>query len=355
MERPFACEGRIVMEIGILGLPQSGKSTLFEIMTGVQSRDMHGEPCIRGLTSVPDDRFDDLVNVFHPEKISPAKIPFIDINARGENTWEPIRQTLNGADGVIHVVDGFSTQGVRDVVSRYRKIEDELILSDLMVIENRLERLTRLTKKALKPLDLSHLQILPALREHLEKGMPLRDMGLPDDVLFSLKSFSFWTARPELVVINMGEDSLPVVDAFLEETGHSLPAMGICCQVEAELIGLTADEQKEFLSAMGIQELAFIRTIKEAFSLLGRISFFTVGEDEVKAWVIPEGSRAPKAAAAIHKDFERGFIRAEVVSYEDFVTCGKTLANAKAAGKLRLEGKDYIVQDGDIISFRFNV
>ncbi len=343
------------MEIGILGLPQSGKSTLFEIMTGVHSRDMHGETCVRGLTSVPDERFDDLVNVFQPEKISPAKVPFIDINARGENSWDPIRQTLNGADGVIHVVDGFSTQGVFDIVSRYRKIEDELILSDLMVVENRLERLSRIPTKALKPLDLSHLQILPTLKEQLEKGLPIRDMGLPDDVLFSLKSFSFWTARPELVVINVGEDSLPVVEAFLEETDSSLPAMDICCQVEAELIGLTSDEREEFLSVMGIQEPAFKRTIREAFSLLGRISFFTVGEDEVKAWVIPEGSRAPRAAAAIHKDFERGFIRAEVVSYEDFVMCGKSLAKARAAGRLRLEGKDYIVKDGDIISFRFNV
>jgi ribosome-binding ATPase YchF (GTP1/OBG family) len=280
------------MEIGILGLPQSGKSTLFEIMTGVHSRDMHGEPCIRGLTSVPDERFDDLVNVFHPDKISPAKIPFIDINTRGENTWEPIRQTLNGADGVIHIVDGFSTQGVHDIVSRYRKIEDELILSDLMVVENRLERLTKILTKSLKSLDLSHLQILPSLKEHLEKGLPLRDMGLPSDVLFSLKSFSFWTARPELVVINVGEDSLPVVDAFLEATDSCLPTMGICCQVEAELIGLTSDEREEFLSAMGIEDPAFRRTIREAFSLLGRISFFTVGEDEVKAWVIPDGSRA---------------------------------------------------------------
>jgi GTP-binding protein YchF len=343
------------MEIGILGLPQSGKSMLFEIMTGVHSRDMHSEPCIRGLTCVPDERFDDLVQIYQPQKISPAKIPFIDINTRGENSWDPIRQTLNGADCVIHVVDGFSTQEVHDIVRRHRKIEDELVLSDLMVVENRLEKLTRIPTKALKPLDLSHLPVLPALKEQLEKGLPIRDMGLPDDVLFSLKSFSFWTARPELVVINVGEDSLPVVEAFLEMTDNSLPVMDVCCQVEAELIGLTAEEQKEFLSAMDIREPAFKRTIKEAFSLLGRISFFTVGEDEVKAWVIPQGSRAPRAAAAIHKDFERGFIRAEVVSYEDFVMCGKSLAKAKSAGKLRLEGKEYIVKDGDIISFRFNI
>jgi hypothetical protein len=180
-------------------------------------------------------------------------------------------------------------------------------------------------------------------------------MDLADEVLFSLKSFSFWTIRPELVVVNLGEDNLPVMDAFLTETAPGVPAIGICCQIEAELIKLTPPEQIEFLASLGIGEPAFRRIIREAFSLLGRVSYFTVGEDEVKAWVIPAGSRAPRAAAAIHEDFERGFIKAEVVSYEDFVTCGKSLANAKAAGRLRLEGKDYIVKDGDIISFRFNV
>jgi GTP-binding protein YchF len=343
------------MEIGILGLPQSGKSTLFEIMTRLHSRDMHGEPCIRGLTSVPDDRFDDLVDVFQPEKISPARIPFIDINARGENAWDSIRQTLSAAEGLIHIVDGFSTPDVQEILNRYRKIEDELILSDLLVVETRLERLTRIPSKALKPLDLSHLQTLPGLKEKLEKGMPIRAMDLADEVLFSLKSFSFWTIRPELVVVNLGEDNLSVMDAFLTETASGVPAIGICCQIEAELIKLTPPEQTEFLASMGIGEPAFRRIIREAFSLLGRVSYFTVGEDEVKAWVIPAGSRAPRAAAAIHEDFERGFIKAEVVSYEDFVTCGKSLANAKAAGRLRLEGKDYIVKDGDIISFRFNV
>jgi ribosome-binding ATPase YchF (GTP1/OBG family) len=224
-----------------------------------------------------------------------------------------------------------------------------------MVVEKRLEKLNRVPTKALKPLDLSHLRILPDLKGQLEKGLPIRNMELPDDVLFSLKSFSFWTARPELVVINVREDAIPVVDTFLSMTDKSLPVMDVCCQAEAELIALALEEREEFLRAMDIREPAFNRIVKKAFSLLGRISFFTVGGDEVKAWVIPRGSRAPQASAAIHKDFERGFIRAEVVSYEDFVMCGKRMANAKTAGKLRLEGKDYIVQDGDIVSFRFNV
>jgi len=345
----------MIMEMGILGLPQSGKSTLFEIMTGAGDRDCHGEACQRGLVMVPDYRFNHLVDVFQPLKVSPARMPFVDVNFRGDNAGESIRQVLNGADGLVHVVDGFSTQNIQEIISHYRKLADDLILSDLLIVENRLERLARLPAKALKPLDQSHLQILPKLKVQLENGLPIRDMELSDDVLDSLRSFSFLTIRPELVVINMGENSSPVTDAFCNMTDFPFPVIAISCRIEAELMGLTLPEQEEFLNDLGIDEPAFRRIIRESFSLLGRISYFTVGEDEVKAWVIPEGSRAPRAAAAIHKDFERGFIKAEVVSYEDFVACGNTLARAKAAGRLRLEGKDYVVQDGDIVSFRFNV
>jgi ribosome-binding ATPase YchF (GTP1/OBG family) len=222
-------------------------------------------------------------------------------------------------------------------------------------VENRLDRMARVPAKALKPLDQLHRQILPRLKEGLEKGVPLRAQNLSGEEIFALKSFSFLSIRPELVVVNLGESSPPATDAFRDMTDILIPVIDISCRIEAELVGLTLSEQKEFLSDLGVEEPAFRRVIRESFSLLGRICYFTVGEDEVKAWVIPAGSRAPQAAAAIHKDFERGFIKAEVASYEDFVACGNTLAGVKAAGKLRLEGKDYIVQDGDIISFRFNI
>jgi hypothetical protein len=259
-------------------------------------------------------------------------------------------------------VDGFSSQNMNDILGHYRKLADDLILSDLLIVENRLERLAKLPVKALKSLDQTHLQILPGLKAHLEKGLPLRDPDLSEDVLHSVKSFSFLTLRPELVVINVGENDPPMNDAADRVSDLiniklrlPAPAIDISCRIEAELIGLSIPEQQAFLHDLGIEEPAFRRIIRESFSLLGCISYFTVGEDEVKAWVIPAGSRAPKAASVIHKDFERGFIKAEVVSYDDFVACGNTLAEAKAAGRLRLEGKDYIIKDGDIVSFRFNV
>ncbi len=343
------------MEIGILGLPQSGKSTLFEIMTGVRSREMHGETCVKGLASVPDARFDRLVEIFKPVKVSPAKVPFSDVNAVGEKAWDAVRQSLSGAEGLLHVVDAFTASGVPEILERYRKLEDELILADLMIVENRLDRLAKMAKKPMTPQDTLHAQVLPRLKTQLEAGGPLREIALSEEERHGLRSFSFWTIRPELAVVNTPEDKPSLAEGFAAEAGLSVPVIGICCAIEAELMALAPEERGEFLESMGIKEAAFGRVIRESFTLLGRMTYFTVGEDEVKAWVIPVGTKAPRAAAAIHNDFERGFIKAEVIGYEEFIACGGTNAAAKAAGKLRLEGKEYIVQDGDIINFRFNV
>lgn len=343
------------MEMGILGLPQSGKSTLFEIMTGIKSGQAHNETVVRGLAVVPDVRFDKLVEIYKPVKVSPAKIPFVDVHAVGEHPWEAIRQNLSGADGILHVVDGFSLPDAQLSVDAYRKLEDELILSDLLIIEKKMERLAKMSKKALTPQDVTQAELLPKLKDCLEAGKPLRLAGLTPTEVFTLRSFSFWTIKPELIVVNVAEDNLSFADAFAKAAKLTEPVMGICCKIEAELIGLDTAEQKEFLASMGITEPAFGRIIRAAFSLLGRMSFFTVGEDEVKAWVIPVQTKAPKAAGAIHNDFERGFIKAEVMHYDDFITHGSSAAQVKLAGRLRLEGKDYIVQDGDIINFRFNV
>jgi hypothetical protein len=316
---------------------------------------MHGESFVQGQATVPDERFDHLVEVFKPAKVSPAKMPFIDVNAVGEHAWDLLRQRLSGVDGILHVVDGFSVSDVGDIINLYHQLEDEMVLSDLMIVENRMERMAKTSKKAISPQDLFQSQMMPKLKEQLETGKPLRELGLSPEESHSLRSFSFWTIRPELVVINAAEDNLPLVDTFKKQAVLSVPVMGICCLTEAELAVLPLAEQQEYLATLGIEEPAYGRIIRAAFSLLGRIAYFTYGSDEVKSWVIPAGSSAPRAAAAIHKDFERGFIKAEVVSFEEFKACGSAMTAVKAAGKLRLEGKDYVVRDGDIITFRFNV
>jgi ribosome-binding ATPase YchF (GTP1/OBG family) len=279
----------------------------------------------------------------------------VDVHASGEKAWQTVRQTLAGVDGLLHVVDGFSAADVRETVGRWRRLEDELILSDLQVVENRGERLRKIPRKALGPLELLQADLLPRLQEQLEEGKPLREAGLTPEEMAALRSFSFWTLRPELVVLNLAEGNMQTLEEFRQEAGLKDPVIGICGKLEAEMLELPEEEQADFLEALGLEEPAFTRIIAASFAMLGRIRYFTVGEDEVKAWVIPAESRAPRAAAAIHKDFERGFIKAEVVGYEDFIACGGALAAAKAAGRLRLEGKDYVVQDGDIVTFRFNV
>jgi hypothetical protein len=343
------------MEMGILGLPQSGKSTLFEIMTGVKSSLSHSETVVRGQASVPDERFDKLVEIYKPAKVSPAKVPFIDVHAVGEHPWDAVRQNLSGTDGILHIVDGFSLPDVQLSLEAYRKLEDELILSDLLIIEKKMEKLSKMPKKAISPQETAQNDLLPRLKECLEAGKPLRTAGLTPVEFFILRSFSFWTIKPELVVVNVAEDNISFADQFAAEAKLAEPVMGICCKIEAELAGLDAADQKEYVDSMGIAEPAFGRIIRAAFFLLGRISFFTVGEDEVKAWVIPLETKAPKAAGAIHNDFERGFIKAEVMHYDDFIACGGSTASVKSAGRLHLEGKEYIVRDGDIITFRFNV
>jgi GTP-binding protein YchF len=343
------------MEIAILGLPQSGKSTIFEIMTGIRSSEQYGEKTVPGRAAVPDARFDALVEIFKPAKVSPAQVPFTDVNVSGEDAWNRMRQLVGGADGVLHIVDAFTAVDASEATVRYRELADELIISDLSIVENKRARLAKLPANALDGEERIQAEILPRIQELLESGRPMRSMDLSDQQLSALKTFSFWTLKPELIVVNTSEDRAELAEEFAGAADTASPVIGICAQVEAEIAELPAEERLPFLHMHGVEEPAFERIIRRAFSLLGRISYFTVGEDEVKAWVIPENSTAPRAAAAIHKDFERGFIKAEVVAYDDFIACGKTLAAAKAAGKQRLEGKDYIVQDGDIISFRFNV
>lgn len=343
------------MEIAILGKQQSGKSTLFEIMTGVKSKEMFGEQFVRAVAKVPDERFDKLVEIFKPAKVTPASIPFVDVNAAQENAWNQARQSLGSCDAILHIVDMFTSSDIDKAVKDFRELEDELILSDLVIIEKRLERLNKVPKAALKGDDIIHAKVLPPIKDILESGKALRNETFSKEEEASLKSFSLWSQKPLLVVLNTSENTGNVSEQFLKASGFSGSALSICCKVEAEIAELPNDDRKSFLESLGIARPAFESVIQSSFQLLQRIYYFTVGEDEVRAWIIKDGSTAPQAAAAIHKDFERGFIKAEVVSYTDFISTGASIQSAKSAGKLRLEGKEYIVKDGDIINFRFNV
>jgi GTP-binding protein YchF len=341
------------MEIAVLGLKQSGKSTLFQIMTGINSAEVYGESTVPGVAKVPDARFDRLVNIFKPAKVTPASIPFTDVNVQGEKGWDEIRGAISRVDSILHIVDCFTASDTAEMIKRYKMLEAELIISDLLIIERRIERLAKIPANTLKPDEAIQLKILPNLKDHLEEGKPLRELKLAADELHAVKNFSFWSQRPELVVLNISEDMDDPSAEFSACTKS--PVTAICGSIEVEIAQLDEAERNEFLESLGIETPAFEKIVQTAFHQLGRIYYFTVGEDEVRAWIVNEGATAPQAAAVIHKDFERGFIKAEVVGYDDFIACGETLANAKSAGKQRLEGKEYIVKDGDIISFRFNV
>ena len=339
------------MEIGIVGLPQSGKSTLFEIMTGVASRNIH-EPFVRGQATVVDERLEHLAQVFISLVTTPAKIPCIDVNANGEKAWEQLRQHLSSANGLIHVIDAFTSNDDNDIIEQYKKLEDEMIISDLIIAENRLERLAKTSKVAMKQIDAIQAQTLPAIVAQLEAGKALRYLSLTEEEETALRSFSFWSLKPELVVINMSEDNAGK-DNF-ERLNLPSPAIGICAQMELELLYLPVEERAEFIAALDIAQPALNSIIHAAFLLLNQICYFTAGEKEARAWLITSDSKAPKAASVIHKDFEKGFIKAEVMSYEDFIACGSSVAAVKAAGKFRLEGKEYIVKEADIITYRVN-
>jgi len=346
------------MEIGIIGLNQSGKSTLFQIMTGINSREIFGEQFVKGIARVPDARFERLVDIFKPKKISPATVPFVDVNLSGKEAWDKARNGLGTSDGFIHIIDAFTSVSVDEMCRCYRQLEDELILADLIIVENKLERLSKVSQKSMRPEDHIHAKVLPRAKEFLENGRPLRELELAADELASIRGFTFWTIRPELIVLNVSEetgDTHFLTSEVQKCVSPVSPVVAICCQIELEISTLSPADRGEFLASLGIKTPAFERIIQTSFSLIGRMSYFTVGEDEVKAWVIPTNSTAPKAASAIHKDFERGFIKAEVVSYNDFIASGNSIEAARSKGRLRLEGKEYIVQESDIINFRFNV
>jgi GTP-binding protein YchF len=360
-----------VLHAALIGFPSTGKSTLFQLMTSAKDAPRgHGktETAI-GISKVPDDRLDKLTAMYNPRKRVPATIEFTDIVAPGKTGASALVDVVGykNADALVHVVRAFRDPvvphpaGSVDPARDAQAMEDELILADLGVVERRLERLEKDLKKGKTPELEKERDLILRCKEALEGGQPLRALGLAGDDLKRLRGFQFLSAKPLLVVINLDEADIAAaasvetaaaktgLTAFLSRAGTL--AVPVCAKIELEIAALDPGDAQGFLSDLGLRESGLDRVIRASYDLLGYMSFFTVGDDECRAWSIPRGIVAQDAAGEIHSDIQRGFIRAEVVSY-DALTMRGSMTACKEHGEVRLEGKEYIVKDGDIINFR---
>lgn len=356
------------MEVGIIGLPVSGKTTLFSTLTGQPSAAGFGGGKIevhRGIVKVPDARLNELTAIFNPKKQVNATIEYIEVGGMDSDAkgFDPqFLQVLKNTAALCVVIRAFENEfyphpaGSIDPQRDIATVESEFLLSDLGIVENRIERLEKQVKKVKDEQNLRELDLLKRCHAHLESERPLRECDFGKDELTMMRGFQFLTLKPLVLVLNTGEDGIGKEAELLAglNTGARVQAVALCGQVEQEISQLAEEDRQMFMEDLGISEPALDKLIRASFELLGLISFFTVGEDECRSWNIPKNSTAPVAAGAIHSDLERGFIRAEAIGYEEFMSV-KSLSKARDKGLLRLEGKQYIVQDGDILTIRFNV
>jgi len=358
------------MRIGLFGFPMTGKSTLFQILTGVEpsAHAVPGEAQI-GMTRVPDPRLTKLVSMYSPKKTTAATIEYLDLVGmeKGQAAKVLPLDQLRTADALAHVVRAFEdenllhAEGSIDPARDVALMETEFILADHIVAEKRSEKLALQVKKTNTPEDKKELALFGRVIEALEGETPLRNVEFDADEKQKLRGYTFLSLKPLLVVINAGESDAGKLDsgaaAFgLEEIAArpQTEVVALSAQIEAEIAQLDEDDATSFRADLGITQPALDRLIRGSYDLLGRISFFTVGEDECRAWTIRRGTVARKAAGAIHSDIERGFIRAELIAYDDLMEAGSWSAG-KDKGTLRLEGKEYVMADGDVVNFRFNV
>jgi GTP-binding protein YchF len=360
-----------MLRAGLIGFPSSGKTALFQLLTSARDapRPAGKADANVGVSRVPDPRLDELTALFHPKKHTPATVEFADMGgaAAGKTGAAALLDVapFRNADALLHVVRMFRDPSVPHAASSIdpardvRTMEDEVILADLGVVERRLERLARDLKKAGAAPELKKEQeILLRCRALLEAGKPLRTLELPPEDARRLRGFQFLSAKPLLLVLNLDEEDLPQADRAVElaglqdfVSGANTRAVPICAKIELEIAQLEPSDATAFMADLGLRESGLDRVIRASYDLLGYISFFTVGEDENRAWSIPRGTNAQNAAGEIHTDIQRGFIRAEVCRYEHLLA-RRTLAACRDHAELRLEGKDYVVLDGDVINFR---
>ena len=353
-----------------MGLPGSGKSTVFNALTGAQAETGgysggRAAPNI-GVVKVPDERLDRLSELFHPKKTTPADVTYVDVaipaGAAREGTIQPdVLAQIRNADALLHVIAGLP-EAARNPWQDLEDLDLEFTVADLDVVEKRLEKLRtsgRHGSASEREQNAMEEELLGRIEPHLSVGRPLRAFGLTDDEERRLRGFRFLTQKPVLVVLNIGEELLPTA-ADLEADGkgrYTFPQSDVAVmsgKIEAEIAQLPEEDADAFMADLGIAEASRDRVIRLTYGLLGLFSFFTAGEDECRAWTLRVGDTAVDAAAAIHTDLARGFIRAEVVTFDDLIACG-SIAEARKRGLLRTEGKAYQVRDGDVIEVLFNV
>jgi len=358
---------------GIVGLPNVGKSTLFNALTKAQIQAENYPFCTIepnvGIVPVPDVRLNALADIVSPERIVPTTIEFVDIAglvagaSKGEGLGNKFLANIRETDAIAQVVRCFENDDIVHVAGKINPIEDievintELTLADLESVEKGLLKASKNSKSGDKDA-IKRRDLLEKVRDHLDQGNLARTIGLSDDELLSIRDLQLLTMKPTVYIANVNDDGFddnPLLDLVSEYAANEgSEVVSVCAAIESELVELEEEDKKEFLSDLGLTEPGLNRVIRAGYGLLSLQTYFTAGVKEVRAWTVQIGATAPKAAAVIHTDFERGFIRAEVISYDDFIECNGE-SGAKENGKLRVEGKDYIVKDGDVLHFRFNV